>query len=167
LIEETQNTEGVDILNGTYAKAFGVIGGFLAGSSATMDFIRSHAEGFIFTSSLPPATCAAITKSIEVLQKNPSIQATFHQNIKHFRHLLAENDIAFGGHASHISRINIGDSKRCKHIADRLLKEFNLYLQPINYPTVPRGEECLRIIVTAKHTVEQMAHLALALKAVL
>jgi 5-aminolevulinate synthase len=167
LIAETENTEGVDILNGTYAKAFGVIGGFLAGSSATMDFIRSHAEGFIFTSSLPPATCAAITKSIEVLQKNPSIQATFHQNIKHFRHLLEENDIAFSGHASHITRINIGESKRCKHIADRLLKEFNLYLQPINFPTVPRGEECLRIIVTAKHTVEQMAHLALALKAVL
>jgi 5-aminolevulinate synthase len=162
-----ENTEGVDILNGTFAKAFGVIGGFLAGNKTVMDFIRSHAEGFIFTSSLPPATCAAITKSIEVLKENPSIQATFHQNVKHFRHLLEENDISFGGHASHITRINIGDSKRCKFIADRLLKEFNLYLQPINFPTVPRGEECLRIIITAKHTAAQMAHLALALKTVL
>jgi 5-aminolevulinate synthase len=167
LIEKTGNTEGVDILNGTFAKAFGVIGGFLAGSSAAMDFIRSHAEGFIFTSSLPPATCAAITKSIEVLQKNPSIQATFHQNVQYFRSLLDENNIPFGGHASHITRINIGESKRCKHVADRFLKEYNLYLQPINFPTVPSGEECLRIIVTAKHTTEQMEKLALALKAIL
>ena len=167
MVQQTGNTEGVDILNGTFAKAFGVIGGFLAGTTTVIDFIRSHAEGFIFTSSLPPATCAAITKSIEVLSKNPSIQATFHQNVKRFRQMLKENDIAFGGHASHITRINIGDSKRCKHVADRLLKEFNLYLQPINFPTVPRGEECLRIIVTAKHTVVQMEKLALALKAVL
>ena len=167
MVQQTGNTEGVDILNGTFAKAFGVIGGFLAGTTTVIDFIRSHAEGFIFTSSLPPATCAAITKSIEVLSKNPSIQATFHQNVKRFRQMLKENDIAFGGHASHITRINIGESKHCKHVADRLLKEFNLYLQPINFPTVPRGEECLRIIVTAKHTVVQMEKLALALKAVL
>ena len=167
MVQQTGNTEGVDILNGTFAKAFGVIGGFLAGTTTVIDFIRSHAEGFIFTSSLPPATCAAITKSIEVLSKNPSIQATFHQNVKRFRQMLKENDIAFGGHASHITRINIGESKHCKHVADRLLKEFNLYLQPINFPTVPRGEECLRIIVTAKHTVAQMEKLALALKVVL
>jgi 5-aminolevulinate synthase len=166
-IPNTFGTEGVDILNGTFAKAFGVIGGFLAGTTTVMDFIRSHAEGFIFTSSVPPSTCAAITKSIEVLSQNPSIQATFHQNVKHFRHLLEENDIAFSGHASHITRINIGESKQCKHIADRLLKEFKVYLQPINFPTVSRGEECLRIIISAKHTTEQMAHLALALKAVL
>jgi 5-aminolevulinate synthase len=167
MVAAIQSTEGVDILNGTFAKAFGVIGGFLAGTTTVMDFIRSHAEGFIFTSSVPPSTCAAITKSIEVLSQNPIIQATFHQNVKHFRHLLEENDIAFGGHASHITRINIGESKRCKHIADRLLKEFNVYIQPINFPTVPCGEECLRIIITAKHTTEQMEHLALALKAVL
>ena len=167
LVSQTGNTEGVDILNGTYAKAFGVIGGFLAGSATAIDFIRSHAEGFIFTSSLPPATCAAITKSIDILKENPSIQADFHQNVSTFRRVLKENNIAFDDNPSHITRIVIGDSKRCKMVADRLLKEFNVYIQPINFPTVPRGQECLRIIVTPKHTPTQMIHLAKALSAVL
>lgn len=167
LVAETQNTEGVDILNGTFAKAFGVIGGFLAGSAAAMDFIRSYAEGFIFTSSLPPATCAAVIESIEVLKKEPQIVEKFKENVRFFRQKLTEKKIDFEGKDAHITRIVIGDSMLCKSLSDSLLRDYGIYIQPINFPTVPRGEECLRIIITAKHSNEQIIQLVESLYALL
>lgn len=167
LVAETQNTEGVDILNGTFAKAFGVIGGFLAGSAAAMDFIRSYAEGFIFTSSLPPATCAAVIESIEVLKKEPQIVQKFKENVRFFRQKLTEKKIDFEGKDAHITRIVIGDSMLCKSLSDSLLRDYGIYIQPINFPTVPRGEECLRIIITAKHSNEQIMQLVESLYALL
>jgi 5-aminolevulinate synthase len=166
-VEQMGFTSEIDILNGTFAKSYGVIGGFLAGSAVAMDFIRSHAEGYIFTSSLPPATCAAITESIQIVNNNPQIIQRFHENVRLFRTMLAQNLIEFSGHASHITRINIGNSSRCKIIADNLLKTHGIYLQPINFPTVPHGQACLRIVVNAKHTPEQMKKLVEALKNVL
>jgi 5-aminolevulinate synthase len=154
----------IDIINGTFAKAYGVIGGFLAGSQVLMDFIRSHAEGFIFTTSLPPSNCAAILKSMEVLHQNRDIVSIFHENVRFLRQQLDELGIAYSGHASHITRIQIGDSRHCKAITDRLLSEFGLYLQPINYPTVPRGQESIRIIVSAIHSRAQIMHLAESLQ---
>lgn len=167
LVAETQNTEGVDILNGTFAKAFGVIGGFLAGSAAAMDFIRSYAEGFIFTSSLPPATCTAVIESIEVLKKEPQIVQKFKENVRFFRQKLTEKKIDFEGKDAHITRIVIGDSMLCKSLSDSLLRDYGIYIQPINFPTVPRGEECLRIIITAKHSNEQIMQLVESLYALL
>jgi 5-aminolevulinate synthase len=87
--------------------------------------------------------------------------------VQYFRRLLEKNNIEFSGHASHITRINIGNSSVCKIIADKLLKIHGIYLQPINYPTVPHGQACLRIVINAKHTPEQMKKLVEALKNVL
>jgi 5-aminolevulinate synthase len=167
LIAQVGASDGVDLINGTFAKAFGVIGGFVAGSEPLIDFIRSHAEGFIFTTSLPPSNCAAIIKSIETVGNEPETRRIFHQNIVLFRKLLDQMDIPYQGRDAHITRIVIGDSQRCKTLTDRLLFEHGIYLQPINFPTVARGEESMRVIVSARHHDFQIEQLALALKTVL
>lgn len=167
LVAERGCTAGVDIINGTFAKAFGVVGGFVAGDAMMMDFLRSYAEGFIFTTSLPPSVCAAALESVRIVSSSPSILERFHENVRILRQIFSEKKIDFEENASHITKILIKDSKKCKQIADKLLQEFGVYLQPINFPTVPKGEECLRIIVSAKHTPQQMHILADALKQVL
>ncbi|MBL7814197.1 MAG: 5-aminolevulinate synthase [Saprospiraceae bacterium] len=157
----------VDVINGTLAKSFGCVGGYVAANETIVDYIRSFGEGFIFTSSLPPALCAAATKSIEKVVENDRLRQHFHQNVKILRGSLLAENIAFEENASHITRIIIGDSKKTKEVTDRLFHDFGIYLQPINYPTVPKGREGLRIVVTARHTSAQIEHLAKALKRVL
>lgn len=158
---------GIDIINGTLAKGFGVIGGYIAASASIVDAIRSFGSGFIFTTSLPPAICAAAEKSIELLSGDKQRRKIFHDKVKQLRQILEQYGIVYNHNNSHITPIHIGDSIRCKKIADRLLYEFGVYIQPINFPTVKRGEECLRIIVTAKHTENDMILLAEALKKLL
>lgn len=159
--------DDVDIINGTLAKSFGCIGGYIAASKTIVDYVRSFGEGFIFTSSLPPALCAAATESIKIVENNPKIRDIFHKNVKILRGGLKEKAVVFEENPSHITRIIIGNSKKTKRITDRLFNEFNIYLQPINFPTVPRGREGLRIVVTARHSLSQIEHLANALKIVL
>ena len=159
--------DDVDIINGTLAKSFGCIGGYIAASKTIVDYVRSFGEGFIFTSSLPPALCAAATESIKIVQNSPKIRDIFHKNVKILRGGLKEKAVVFEENPSHITRIIIGNSKKTKLITDRLFNEFNIYLQPINFPTVPRGQEGLRIVVTARHSLSQIEHLANALKIVL
>ncbi len=159
--------KGIDIINGTLAKGFGVIGGYIAADKTIVDAIRSFGSGFIFTTSLPPAVCAAATKSIELLQSNPAWRDHFHFNIQLLRRHLKLQDVAFNQNATHITTITIGDESRCKKIADTLLREYGLYLQPVNYPTVKKGEACLRITTTLKHNEEEMKYLAASLKTVL
>jgi 5-aminolevulinate synthase len=158
---------GIDIINGTLAKGFGVIGGYIAASQIITDAIRSFGSGFIFTTSLPPAVCAAAAKSIQLLQKDAAIRTLFHQKVKQLRKILQQHAITYTENASHITPIHIGNAAVCKQTADQLLREFGLYLQPVNHPTVPRGEECLRIVVTAKHTEADMQYLAESLRTVL
>ena len=157
----------IDIINGTLAKGFGVIGGYIAADKVITDAIRSFGSGFIFTTSLPPAICAAATKSIQLLQANPDSRKKFHENIFLFREILLENRIPFNNNPSHITPVPVGDATICKKIADRLLHEYGIYLQPVNYPTVKRGEACLRITVTIKHTEADMHYLAAGLKKVM
>ena len=159
--------DDVDIINGTLAKSFGCIGGYIAASKTIVDYVRSFDEGFIFTSSLPPALCAAATESIKIVKNNPKIRDIFHKNVKILRGGLKEKAVVFEENPSHITRIIVGNSKKTKLITDRLFNEFNIYLQPINFPTVPRGQEGLRIVVTARHSLSQIEHLANALKIVL
>lgn len=154
----------IDVINGTLAKSYGCIGGYIAGSSMVVDYVRSFGEGFIFTSSLPPALCAAATQSILHLKNNSALRVKFHKNVQILRGALKKENIDFDDNPSHITRIIIGDAKRSKMIADRLLYEFGIYLQPINYPTVPKGQEGLRIVCTTRHTVEHIEALARALK---
>lgn len=157
----------VDIINGTLAKAVGVIGGYIAASHSIIDFIRSYGSGFIFTTSLPPAICAAAEKSIRIIQAEKDYRTRVHGSVNYLRRLLQEEKIDFFTNESHITPVIIADAKRCKEIADELLLKYGVYTQPLNYPTVPLGEECLRIIVTAKHTREQVLYLVNSLKQVL
>lgn len=160
-------SEQIDVINGTLAKAFGCVGGYIAASETIIDYVRSFGEGFIFSSSMPPAICAAATESVEKVAISSEIRSKFHKNVNILRGCLREKNIQFEGQEAHITRIVIGDSQRCRAITGRLLSEFNVYLQPINFPTVPKGEECLRIIATARHTEEQIFELVTALAACL
>ncbi len=157
----------IDIVNGTLAKGFGVIGGYIAASKNIVDAIRSFGSGFIFTTSLPPAVCAAAIKSTELVGKDNALRKSFHRKVAQLRDLLKQHGIEYSDNPSHITPIPIGDSALCKKIADRLLREFGVYLQPVNFPTVKRGEECLRVIVTVKHEEGDMLHLAKSLQVVL
>jgi 5-aminolevulinate synthase len=164
---EQNCSDDVDMINGTLAKAYGCVGGYVAASETLIDYIRSFGEGFIFTSSTPPAVCAAARASIEKVKNSPEIRQIFHQNVKILRGVLREKGIDFEDNPSHITRIIIGDSVKTKQITDRLLNEFDIYLQPINFPTVPKGREGLRIIITARHTLAYVEKLVEALKIVL
>jgi 5-aminolevulinate synthase len=157
----------VDVINGTLAKSFGCVGGYIAASETIVDYIRSFGEGFIFTSSLPPALCVAATASIKKVENSPKLRQYFHENVKILRGALREKGVLFEENPSHITRIIIGDSKKTKAVTDRLFNEFGIYLQPINFPTVPKGREGLRIVVTARHTLKQIEDLVTALKIVL
>ncbi len=157
----------IDILNGTLAKGFGVFGGYIAASALIIDTIRSFGSGFIFTTSLPPAICAAAAKSIELVSQDNLLRESFHRKVAQLRDVLRKHGIEYSENPSHITPVLIGDSLLCKKIADRLLHDFGVYLQPINFPTVKKGEECLRIIATIKHTEGDMLHLAESLEMVL
>jgi 5-aminolevulinate synthase len=156
----------VDLINGTLAKAYGCIGGYVAASETIIDYIRSFGTGFIFTSSMPPAVCAAAHASIEKVKNKPKIRQIFHKNVEILRGCLQAHGIDFEDNPSHITRIIVGDSVKTKHITDRLLSEFDIYLQPINFPTVPKGREGLRIIITTRHTLVHIEKLVTALEIV-
>jgi 5-aminolevulinate synthase len=167
ICEQEKLLQEIDIINGTLAKAIGVIGGYITASQVIIDFIRSYGSGFIFTTSLPPAVCAAAEKSILVVQQQQQYRVTMHGLVDYLRRLLDKEKIVFTPNDSHITPIIIADAKKCRAIADELLHEYGIYVQPVNYPTVPVGEECLRIIVTAKHTREQISHLVKHLKIII
>jgi 5-aminolevulinate synthase len=154
----------IDIINGTLAKGFGVIGGYIAANQNIIDAIRSFGSGFIFTTSLPPAMCAAAIKSIQLVQGNSELRKQYQQNVKLLRQILNFHDVPFLSSESHITNIPIGDPSLCRKIASHLLFDSGVYIQPVFYPTVPLGEECLRITLTARHTQAQMEALAKSLR---
>jgi 5-aminolevulinate synthase len=153
-----------DIINGTLSKAIGTFGGYIASSAEVVDFVRSFGSGFIFTTSLPPAVCSAAEVSIGLLQKDKERVRKMKSLVHLFRKLLTEEAIQFTFNRSHITPIKIGNPEKCKSIADQLLRDFAIYIQPINYPTVPLGEECLRVIITSAHQEDQIYHLVQSLK---
>jgi 5-aminolevulinate synthase len=163
LIEQHGCAGQVDMINGTFAKGFGTLGGYIASRALLIDYVRSFAPSFIFTTSLPPALCAATLTSVEKVRSRSGLQKAYQEHVRSFRRILREHSVPFDDNPSHITRILIGDAMRCKAIADTLLHEYGAYLQPINFPTVPEGEECLRLTVTLRHSVTQMRHLAAAL----
>ena len=167
ICEQEELLKQVDIINGTLAKAVGVIGGYIAASQTIIDFIRSFGSGFIFTTSLPPAVCAAAEKSITLIQQQSSERTKLFHLVDYLRRLLDKEQISFTSNNSHITPVPIKNAVTCKSVADKLLVQYGVYVQPVNYPTVPKGEECLRLIVTAKHTREQVEHLIKSLKQVL
>ncbi|MCE3254639.1 MAG: hemA [Rickettsiaceae bacterium] len=167
LCEELGLAGKIDIIQGTFAKAFGGIGGYIAASKIIVDAIRSFASGFIFTTAMPPAIAAAIKTNIINVKNSPDLRKLHKQNVGKLKQKLAQNNINILPNQSHIISIIIGDALKAKQISQKLLEEHNIYVQHINHPTVEVGSERLRIIVTPLHNDQMIDDLIFALKKVL
>jgi 5-aminolevulinate synthase len=153
----------IDVINGTLAKGFGVMGGYIAASKACCDAIRSYAPGFIFTTSLTPAVAAGAAASIRHLKTSMAEREKHQERARYLKARLQDAGVPVVDNPSHIVPVLIGDPVHCKRMTDRLLTEFGVYAQPINYPTVPRGTERIRLTPTPNHTDAQMEALVEAL----
>ncbi len=153
----------VDIINGTLAKGFGVMGGYIAGSRDLCDAIRSFASGFIFTTSLAPAIAAGALASIRHLKTSALERARHQERVRTLKRSLAAKRLPVMDNPSHIVPVMVGCPIRCKAVTDTLLHQYGIYVQPINYPTVSKGTERMRITPTPAHSDEQMANLVHAL----
>jgi len=154
------------VIEGTLAKAFGVIGGYIAGSAAMCDFVRSFASGFIFSTALPPAVAAGARAAIEHLRRSNVERERLHERAATLRARLDAIGVPHLPNSSHIVPVMVYDPVLCKEISDILLDEHGIYVQPINYPTVPRGTERLRITPSPVHSDADMDHLVRSLEAV-
>ncbi|RLK03525.1 5-aminolevulinate synthase [Ruegeria conchae] len=151
------------VIEGTLGKAFGVVGGYIAASAALCDFVRSFASGFIFTTALPPSIAAGAAASIRHLKQSNAERDLQKARVSQVRARLDAEGIPHIPNPSHIIPVMVGDPVKCKFISDTLLEEFGIYIQPINYPTVPKGTERLRITPSPVHTDEDIDHLVGAL----
>ena len=156
-------SDRLTVIEGTLAKAFGVIGGYIASSALLCDYIRSFASGFIFTTALPPAVAAGALASIRYLKSSAVERRRQQEVVVALRRRLDEVGIPHLENASHIVPIIVGDPALCKRISDALLDQHGIYVQPINYPTVPRGTERLRITPSPLHSEADTEHLVQSL----
>ncbi|WOI54165.1 5-aminolevulinate synthase [Parvularcula sp. LCG005] len=156
----------VDLIEGTLAKAFGCLGGYVTASAACIDAIRSHASGFIFTTALPPAIADAATASIRYLKSSQAERDQHQATVAATRAALTARSLPVMDSETHILPLFVGEPELCKKAADMLLKQHGIYIQPINYPTVPRGTERLRITPTPLHSAVQINDLATAIDTV-
>ena len=156
----------IDVIEGTLAKAFGCVGGYIAASAAIVDFVRSYASAFIFTTALPPAVAAAAITSIRHLKQSDAERQRQRETVAKVRRKLTALGLRHMDNPSHIVPVMVGDPVVCKQISDLLLDDYGVYVQPINFPTVPRGTERLRITPSPLHTDADIEHLAESLSAV-
>ncbi len=154
------------VMEGTLAKGYGVVGGYIAASAALCDFIRSFASGFIFTTALPPAVAAGALASIRHLKTSDAERQVQRLRVAQLRAALDTAGVPHYRNPSHIVPVMVGNAQLCKLVSDRLLDEHGVYVQPINYPTVPRGTERLRITPSPLHTEADIGHLVAALSTV-
>ncbi len=154
----------ISIIEGTLAKGFGVIGGYIAGSNPIIDAIRSYAAGFIFTTSLPPALAAAAVTSIRYLKTSNREREALSSNAKKLKQRFREEGIPFIENESHMVPVMVNDPNLSRRVSEILLDEFNIFVQHINYPTVQKGTERLRVTPTPFHTDKMIEELVLALK---
>lgn len=153
----------VDLINGTLGKAFGVSGGYVTGPAPIIDAVRSFAPGFIFSTSLPPVVAAGGLASVRWARAHNEIRVQHQERAQRLKDMLAQYGLPVMKTPSHIVPVMVGDARCCKEGSDVLLDEYGIYVQPINYPTVPRGTERLRFTPTPLHTDAMMRDLATAL----
>ncbi|HIF61267.1 MAG TPA: 5-aminolevulinate synthase [Rhodospirillales bacterium] len=156
----------IDIIQGTMAKGFGVVGGYIAGSASLCDFIRSYGDGFIFSSSMPPAVAAGCLASVKYVKEHNELREQHQERASTLKQRLSDIGIPVMPTETHIVPVIVGDPVLCKQASDELMFNHGIYVQPINYPTVPRGTERLRFTPTPLHNDELMDHLVKALKKV-
>jgi 5-aminolevulinate synthase len=163
LSEKLEIQNQIDIIQGTFAKGFGVVGGYIASSKIIIDSIRSYASPFIFSTSMPPSVAVAIKTNIEHLKVSDIERKKLFANVLEVKKRFVENKINIFENHSHIVSVRIGDAKKAKIISQKLLEDFNIYVQHINYPTVAKGDERLRITPGALHNKQMIDDLIFAL----
>lgn len=158
----------MDIISGTLGKAFGNVGGYIASTSKLIDMVRSYAAGFIFTTSLPPTVLAGAMKAVEILasEEGRALRARHQENVRYLRNKLKTEGFPVEHTPSHIIPVKLGNPQHCTQISDMMIQEFGHYVQAINYPTVPRGEEKLRLAPTPYHTFEMIDQLVADMKVI-
>ena len=161
--EERGLAHRIDVIEGTLGKAFGCMGGYITGSTALVDFVRSFSSGFIFTTAIPPAVAAAATTSIRHLKASGAERSAQRANVALLRQKLDRAGIPHLANESHIIPVMIGDPVKCRMISDILMDDWGIYVQPINYPTVPKGTERLRLTPGPHHTGADIDKLVAAL----
>ena len=158
--EERDLMDRIDVIEGTFGKAYGVMGGYIAAAGPLVDAIRCYASGFIFTTSLPPALLAGAQASIRHLMVSDIERGRQRRNVARLKERMDQAGLPHIKGDSHIVPLVVGEPTCCKMVTDMLLSEYNIYVQPINFPTVPRGTERMRLTATAAHSLEQVDHLA-------
>src|SRR6266568_2773929 len=153
----------LDVIEGTLAKGFGVIGGYIAASPAIVDAVRSYAPSFIFSTALPPAVCAAAAQAVRIAKSRPELRMAHQRQAWLTKHALSAVGLPVMENLSHIVPVMVGDAQLCKAASDMLLERHGIYIQPINYPTVARGSERLRITPTPHHADVHITYLVEAL----
>ena len=154
----------ITLIEGTLGKAYGVVGGYITGSEAMCDFIRSFSSGFIFTTALPPAVAAAARTSIQHLKQSDQERKLQRERVAYLRKRLDQEGIPHLENPSHIIPVMIKDPVKCRMLSDYLMQRYGIYVQPINYPTVPKGTERLRFTPGPLHSIDDIEHLVHALK---